>query len=73
MPPSITEKLPERPAGRGQLCAAGRTPVSQLCLKAAPSGGAQIKSSASIVTLNGTSDVTRNICSANPKDGGIYI
>lgn len=73
MPPSIIENLPERPGGRGQLCASGRTPVSQPCLKGAPSGGAQMKSSASIVTLTGTSDVTRNICSANPKDGGIYI
>lgn len=73
MPPSITENLPERPAGSGQLCAAGRAPVSQPCLEGAPSGGAEMKSSTSIVTLKGTSNVTRIMCSANPKDRGIHI
>ena len=47
--------------------------MSQPCLEGASSGGAQMESSASIVTLKGTSNVTRIMCSANTKDGGIYI
>ena len=47
--------------------------MSQPCLEGAPSGGAEMKSSTSIVTLKGTSNVTRIMCSANPKDRGIHI
>lgn len=47
--------------------------MSQPCLGEAPSCGTQMKSSTSIVTLKGTSNVTRVMCSTNTKDGSIYI